>query len=237
MKSLQALALVSLWTAVCAFACEKHIPSHGGNEPKQLVMQPGPDEGQDCLVAYREFDNNYYGNSNHSSNPDFTAIRWTYDADGAGEGTNRSYLKFTELSKIPANAKIAFAKLSLFGVSSGVAAPLGNSFYPGSPYAEFGSNECWLKRVLSDWSESTITWNNKPATTDIGQVTVAASNAQWNYNVVDLDVTEMVKEMVRRKQNYGFCLQLKQEEIYRSILFGSSEAAENKRPRLIVQFK
>jgi len=233
MKLLPALASVAIWASINSFYCEKpHVPSK--NE-KEIVLQPGPADGQDCLVAYRDNDGDEYASANHSGNPDFTAIRWTYSS--AGEGTNRSYIKFKELSKIPANADIVSAKLSLYGASSGVAAPLGNSYYLESPYASFGENGAWLKRALGDWNASTITWKNKPATTDEFQASIAPSTSQWNYNVSDLDVTNMVREMVKKKQNYGFCLQLKEEQIYRSILFSSSEASDkNKRPKLVVKY-
>ncbi len=240
MKLLPALVFVTIWTTINSFSCEKSenpsedLPKYDG---KELVFQPGPADGQDCLVAYRDGDGDHYASSSHSGNPDFTAIRWTYAGADAGEGTNRSYIKFVGLSEIPANADIVYAKLSLYGASTGVAAPLGNSYYPGSPYASSGGNGAWLKRVLSDWNDSTITWNNKPQTSDEYQASVAPSTSQWNYNATDIDVTNMVREMVKRKENYGFCMQLKEEEIYRSILFSSSEASEeSKRPKLVVQY-
>ena len=92
-------------------SCSKKHPF----EYKQLILQPGPDakdEGQDCLVAFRETDNDLYASSNHSGNPDVAAIRWTYNADNAGEGTNRTYIKFIRLSEIPSEAEIVAAKLS-----------------------------------------------------------------------------------------------------------------------------
>lgn len=236
MKLLPAIALMALTTSICAFSCEKDDkPSE--EDVKELTLQPGSVDGQDCLVAYRDGDGDLYANANHGSNPDFTAIRWTYAGAGFGEGTNRSYLKFTELSTIPSSAEIRSATLSLYGASSGVAAPLGNSYYSGSPYESSGANAAWLKRVVGDWSASTITWNNKPATTDEYQASIAASTSQWNYSVTDIDVTNMVREMVRKQENYGFCLQLKEEQIYKSLLFSSSEATEqSKRPKLFVKY-
>lgn len=202
-----------------------------------LVLQPGPDSGQDCLVAYRENDNNLYATSNHKPTHEVTAIRWSYNSVNAGNGTNRTYIKFAGLSNLPDSSIIIEAKLSLFGVESGVAAPLGNSYYPGSPYESFGDNAAWLKRVAGDWADSTITWNNKPETFSDDQASIPASSSQWNNDVADINVTNMVKTMVDLNENFGFCLQLKNEDIYRSILFGSSEAANKaKRPRLVVKY-
>jgi len=115
---------------------------------------------------------------------------------------------------------------------------LGNSYYAGSPYSGFGDNSAWLKRVTADWSDTTITWNNKPGTTDEDQASIPPSTDQWLYNATDIDVTEMVKVMVNSKENFGFCLQLKDESIYKSLLFGSSEATnETVRPKLVVRYK
>jgi hypothetical protein len=94
-----------------------------------------------------------------------------------------------------------------------------------------------LKRVLGNWEETTVTWTNKPATTDVNQVSIDASTSQWNYNV-EVDVTGMVKDMVSNNQNYGFCMQLKTEQIYRSLIFSSSEATDpTKRPKLVVEYE
>jgi hypothetical protein len=227
--------LVLTITTSCEKECECKCPQ---TEEKTLTAQPGPDNGQDCLVAYRETDGGLYANSNLNSNPDMAASRWTYSSQGAGEGTVRTYFRFTQLSEVPQSAVIKSAKLSLYGLSSGVSSPEGNSVYPGSPYSSYGTNACWLKRATGTWDESTIKWNNKPSTTDVNQVEVPASTSQWNYNVTDLDVTQLVKDMVSNNQNYGFVLQLQYEQIYRSLNFASSEVADaTKRPKLVVVYE
>ena len=89
-----------------------------------------------------------------------------------------------------------------------------------------------------DWNESTITWNNKPATTDNNQVAIPASNLHYNYNVVDLDIAPLVRDIVTSQQNYGFCLQLQTEQIYRSLLFAASEfPVASKRPKLVIEYR
>ena len=119
----------------------------------------------------------------------------------------------------------------------GSSTPQGNSYYTGSPYGI--SNPAWVKRVISgDWDESTITWLNKPTTTDLHQVAIPASTAQYGYDVLELDVTTLVKDMRSDHQNYGFCLQMQTEQIYRSLLFASSEFSDaTKRPKLVVQYR
>jgi len=233
------ISLLLLTITVCAFTCEKGEPVTKTETINKITFQPGPEEGQDCLVAYRETDNELYASSNHKPNPDITAIRWTYDADNAGQGTNRTYIKFALPLKLPSLDSIVIrsAKISFYGIDKGVAAPLGNSYFPGSPYESFGENKAWLQRVLEDWNDSTITWNNMPATSSENQVAIPASTSQWNEDALDIDVTDMVKAMILEKKPFGFCLRLQDETIYRSILFASSEAEdETKRPKLVVEY-
>lgn len=236
MKTLT-LPFALLSSAILLVSCVKDEAPLPVYEDKVLTLQPGAEDGQDCLVATRETDNDLYASSNHKLNPDVAAIVWTYDLDNAGVGINRTFIKFTGLSEIPADAEIESATLFLYGVESGVAAPLGNSYYPGSPYVESGHNGCWLKRVTGNWSDSTITWNNKPGTTDDDMIDVSASDSRWNFDAPPVDVTNMVNTMVKTGENNGFCLQLQVEEYYRGIVFGSSEHADaTKRPKLVVEY-
>jgi hypothetical protein len=122
---------------------------------KTLVLQPGPDEGQNCLVA-----GDIYAADNLNANPDISASTWTYGAQGGGTGSVRTYIKFIGLDGMPDSAIILSAKLSLYGISSGVSSPQGNSYYNGSPYAGYGENSCWLTRVTVDWNPDSLTWNN-----------------------------------------------------------------------------
>jgi len=235
-KVLPVLTMIAI-IGTTVTSCEKECTCPQAEE-KTLTSQPGPTDGQDCLVSYRETDNSLYASTNMNFNPDLAAARWTYNSDNAGEGSTRTYFRFPQLSEIPGNAQIKSAKLSLYGISSGVAVPQGNSSYSGSPYSSYGLNTAWLKRVTGSWDETTITWNNKPGTTDANQVEVPASNAQWNYNVTDLDVTQLVKDMRADNHNYGFVLQLQNEQIFRAILFGSSEISDAaKRPKLVVVYE
>lgn len=230
------LLILSL-VLLAATSCQKDCTCPEPKETKTLTLQPGA-ESEDVIVAMRATDGGVNAAGNHNHLQEIGASRWTYDAQGWGTGTNRSYIKFTGLSEIPANATIKSAKLSFWGVAGGGASPQGNSTYPGSPYSGSGENTSWLKRVTGDWSEGTINWNNKPATTDVNQVEVPASNLQWNFNVANLDVTNLVKDMVSNSQNYGFAWQLQTEQHYRCITFSSGEATDaSKRPKLVVEYE
>ncbi|HUQ96311.1 MAG TPA: DNRLRE domain-containing protein [Chitinophagaceae bacterium] len=207
-----------------------------------LVMQPDGAQGQDAIVATRAADGGAVAGTNLSSIAELSLSQWTYNAQNAGEGTNRTYIKFTELSNIPAGSEVLSAKLSLYGLTEAETAlspstPQGNSFYSGSPYT--ASNKGWIKRVTGgDWNEATITWANRPAATDTNRVAIPASTAQYNYNVTNLDVTKLVKDLVRSNYNYGFRLQQQSEQVYRSLLFASSEHPDAaRRPKLVVQYR
>jgi hypothetical protein len=161
-------------------------------------------------------------------------------SQGLGTGINRTYFKFNAVSTIPATAEVISAKLSLYGLPSGESESTqeGNSTYPGSPYTSYGSNAAWLKRVTGDWDATTLTWNNKPGTTDVNRVEVPASDKRWNYNTLDIDVTNLVKDMVKNNQNYGFSLEQKNELVYKALVFGSNKTADQSvRPKLVIVYR
>lgn len=211
------------------------------SQTKTLTLQPGPTEGQDARVSILH--NCSWGNTGENNNfnylEDLEMSAWTFNNDGCSTGEYRSYIKFTGLSAIPQNATILSAKLSLYGVTSSVGSPQGNSYYLGSPYNSFGSNECWIKRAVGSWDESTITWSNQPGFTELNKVAIPASLSQWGYNVPDVDVTEMVKPMVNTaNSNFGFCIMLQIEQYYRCVNFGSSNNPDPaRRPKLVITYK
>lgn len=70
-----------------------------------------------------------------------------------------------------------------------------HSYYPTTPTG------LWIDAVNSNWSPSTITWNNKPASTPITSTQVY--KGQW----ANFDVTSTVKDWATgTKPNYGFKL-------------------------------
>jgi len=238
--------LLLIFSILNATSCKKDCNNPPSQEVKTLSLQPGPEDGQDCIVAFRQDGKGITSNTNQSNNPDIDASAWTYDndgwwvynSDGTDLGLNRTYLKFTGLDTLSPKIIIKSAKLFFQGISPGdaTASPQGNSSYPGAP-SYYRSNETLIKRVLTDWDESTITWNNKPATTDENQIEMPASTSEWFYNLSNIEVTEMVKIMVTKKQNFGFCLQLKEETPFRSISFYGSEIPEpTARPKLLIEY-
>jgi hypothetical protein len=210
---------------------------------KTVTIQPGPADGvdarptavQNCTSGSPFID---AGNSTAPDFQDMPVAAWTNNANGCATMQHRAFLKFTAVNDIPQTATILSAKLSLYGVSSSVSLPQGNSYYPGSPYNSSGTNECWIKQVTGSWSESVITWNNQPSVTETNKVAIPASTSQYGYNALDIDVTNMVKSMVNNAANNGFCIMLQNEVYYRSVTFASSDNADAaKRPKLVIIYQ
>ena len=69
------------------------------------------------------------------------------------------------------------------------------------------------------------------------EATIPASTSQWNYDAPNIDVTDLVNDMLNT-QNYGFCMELQTEQIYRSLSFASCKVSDStKWPKLVVTYK
>ena len=156
-------ALVILSFAVIVFdSCKKS----SDNEPQQqtVTLQPGANDGNDAYIITLASDPTWAdGNTNSNPNTfrEISAVAWT---NGGSVVKTRSVLSFN-LSSIPAGSNIISAKLSLYGVASSNVSPQGNS----------GDNKMLLQRIVDNWSESTVTWNNQPGTSTDGQIELAAT--------------------------------------------------------------
>ena len=201
-----------------------------------LSLQPGPQDGQDCYVNFLA-GNSAYASSNFNYDPELSISAWT--VNGA-QLKQRGYIKFTGLNALPAGAHVLSAELYLYGLNpnTSLSAPQGNSIYPGSPYNSSPNNGLYISLVTGgDWSEDSLTWNNKPVfyPTNFDGI-IPSSTSQWNYNAI-ANVTDLTKAIVKSKRNYGFCIHLQDEEIYRCMLFASSEASNAAmRPKLVVKY-
>ena len=236
---------MSVMAVLCITSCRKdnvtssQIPTVN-THPKMdlssgvhsLTLTPASSSVQyDCLV------NSYsaYAGVNLIGNPDLAASTWTYRRV---VGVQRDFFGFSGIAFLPAGTTVTAATLSLYGLASGtaVANPSGNSYYPGSPYNSYGTNACYIKRVTGPWTESTITWNNQPATTTTNQVALTASASQWDYNVT-VNVTSLVQDIVNSGNNYGFCLQQQVESVYRNLNFAGHRNSDATRwPKLTITY-
>jgi len=177
-----------------------------------LIMKPGANCGFDAVirtntVAALNWDNTNYGNS-----PEIDAVAWTWYASGGGPGTVRSLINFRDLSLIPTGATVVSATLRLYAV-------------PAPSIANSGTNDCWVQRVTSTWTETGVTWTNQPTATATNQVAIPGSTST-TYNVA-LNVTAMVQDMVNLTptNRFGFRILLQTEATYRSMVFASSDHA------------
>ncbi len=213
-----ALFLLSL----AIVSCKKETGPKAPVE-KTVSFQPDETKGKDAMISWHET-NSAVAVANYSTGPNIDLYDWTV---GGAEVRSRIVVTFP-FDSIPAGAEIVSAKLSLYGASSSNSIPQGNS----------GDNKIIVQRIASEWTESTITWNNQPTVSTDGQVELSASTSAWNFNHTDVDVTTMVKAMRTGGASYGFMLRFVTEDFYRSLVLGSSENTDpTKRPKLVVTYK
>ncbi|MFN8285828.1 MAG: DNRLRE domain-containing protein [Chitinophagales bacterium] len=183
-----------------------------------LYLQPDSNAGVDAHI-FELTPNTPSGNW-----PDFSASQWTYNSI---PGEDRGLIKF-DLSSIPTNATVSNAVLSLYANTTSVGG------YTGQP--TYGSNNAsYLKFVTSGWNENTVTWNNQPATTTVGQVLLPqATSTVLDYT--NINVTSFAQTWVNTPtQNNGMLLDMIGTGYYNSLIFCSSDhPIASRRPMLAV---
>ena len=176
-----------------------------------INIQPNSLDGKDAEVRELHPDLNY------ADSEEFISFDWTFSGT---EGLGFSFIQFN-LDTLPQNITIDQAKLSLF-------------YNPTSSSAgQAGNNACYLKKVISDWEENTITWNNTPNTTDNGEVQLEESTSD-NQDYLDIDILNSVSEWYNNPEtNYGLKLEIIEQELYNSMKFCSSDYSNpDLRPKL-----
>lgn len=152
---------------------------------------------------------------NYGTNGGFAAEGSSY----RGTPTKRRGAIQFDFTSIPQNAVIQSAKIKLKTLNPSWAASYSTQ------------NEFYLKRLTSNWGETTITWNNQPGHDNTSPVLGPATSNTVS-TAVELDVTSHVQDMVTNPQNnFGWLLQLQNETQYRLVYFHSSESSDaSKRP-------
>lgn len=182
-----------------------------------VTFQPNGTVGKDATIQSESSNaGNNFGTSDH-----YEAAAWTYSGN---QGVVRSLLDFTELSTIPANSTIMDARLSLYAMDQ-------------APWQHSGANDAWIERITDSWSESTVTWNNQPATTTTNRISLSQSSS-GSQNYLNIDMTQLVQDMINQpSSSHGFLIKLKTEMVYRRMGFGSSDHTNpNLRPQLSVTY-
>ncbi len=180
-----------------------------------ISIRLSPETGQDCNLA------SYISDTPLPLYPDIVAAAWTY---GLEFNLWRPLFRFN-LSEIPAGSPVISARLSLYANPNPVSAP------------HSGANKSYIRKVTTAWDQNTVTWETHPDYSTVNQVSLTESISPTE-DYLDLDVTELVREMVANPStNFGFIIMNRIENTYRSINFASSECTDiSKRPKLDVVY-
>lgn len=148
-----------------------------------------------------------YGDASHFSA--FSQPAVTVVGENAGWGL----IQF-DLTTIPVGSEIISAYLNLIA--------FGDDFSSFINSGHQGSNACWLSKILEPWEENTVTWNTKPAITDIGEIELPESVDPYQDYMVD--VTTLIQDIADAPiSNFGFALHLQNESPTQGLMFKSSD--------------
>jgi len=168
---------------------------------------------QDASVGYSTGTNDV--NTNYGHDQLFAAFSQPDGSGGVNAG--RGLMQF-DLSMIPPGTVIADARLDLFGSGAVGGSQIGN-------IGSTGHNACFLERITSPWTDSTVTFNTQPSVTHINRVYLPHSTSV-DENYLHINVTAMVQNMVNHpNKSYGFRLKLRKEVPTKGLLFWSTNGA------------
>ena len=187
-----------------------------------IVLQPGPADGKDAEI-FSCVSCGYAGN-NYGTKRDLNAIAWTK----SGNNSNvRSLIQF-DLSAIPSNAFINSATLSLY---------FNPTSEEGKHYCYPHSNSSYLERITSNWSETTVTWNNQPSTTTQNRVSLGGTTSSTQ-SFTNINVRQLIIDSRNNPStSFGFMLRLQQEHKFKKLIFASSDNTTAAiRPKLTITY-
>jgi hypothetical protein len=184
-----------------------------------LTLQPDGTTGKDAYL------HSINASQNYGTIAEMNALAWTVSGSPV---TTRGIIQF-DLTTIPSGSVINSATLYLYHNPTSSNA---NAQHQSSS----GSNEGVVKRIITSWDESTVTWNTQPNVTDVNQVTIPQSSSPTQDYT--LDVTALVQDMVNNPAtSYGFQIRLVTESYYRSLIFASSDHTDpTNHPKLVVNY-
>jgi hypothetical protein len=102
---------------------------------------------------------------------------------------------------------------------------------------EYQSNASYLRRVTSNWSVNTATWNAQPTATTTNQVLLADSLTH-DQDYLDIDIAQLISDMRADTTHANGLMVILQDEVaYARLMFASTDHADStKRPTLILQY-
>jgi hypothetical protein len=166
---------------------------------------------QDAAISEANVNSNY-PSFNRGADGRIHTCAWTFSGN---YGAARTFMNF-DLSSIPKDAKILTAELKLYADTT-------NNYNLSRGHNSLtGSNEWKIKRVTGDWTENTLTWDNRPETDEVGVINMPESTSGDETYVVD--ISDFLNDQLQHPDKYyGIMFQLRTESIYRVIAFCSKE--------------
>ena len=189
-----------------------------------IIFKPDSECGKDAIMTNSPIWNN--GSTPNAipqpSSPFLRVEAWTANSNGASEHDWRSIIEFAQLKNIQ-SAELNSAILVLHS-------------YPNFPYSNGGqaeTNASEVYRVIEPWEEDQVTWLTQP-NIDLNEVVEIPQNN--DYNLIEVEVTDMVQTMINNPDDsFGFLLRQKDENPYGSMDFASSDYPDYSRaPELIL---
>lgn len=148
----------------------------------------------------------------------FQAMEWTWVANGCGQGTIRSLLRF-DLNIPLDNQQLYDNRARLF-----LLYPTGSTETQRFAGAAT-DNRFFVERITQDWDELTATWNNQPAATAMGTILVPSSIINNSTEDYIIDVSAFALDWIcNGVPNQGLRLRLQTEgQTFRRVNFASRE--------------
>nr|MBA4404987.1 hypothetical protein [Nanoarchaeum sp.] len=192
--------------------------------PGNLVIQPGPTDGNDTYIRTRL--NTQYSNENHGEETELKLIhdRLYVGGEYVGRDLSRILLQFDVYPRLPTNAEVSSIKISLYGQYYTPGLDPANSFF---------------HKMNHTWSESVATWNNSASYIESPVLSgdIPPEGSQYHSGWHTWDISNY-PETLSLMDQYGIALQGIEFEGFELIgTFYSSENPDTEhRPKLEIQY-
>lgn len=150
---------------------------------------------------------------NDASSPELNALSW--NSGGTTPLVLRSFFRI-DLSSVPQGGSVREASLYLQNNPQSASAQQN-----GKHLQITGTNSSVIDRVIEQWDEKTITWNNQPeASEDESRILLASTEDKQDYTI---EIQSLLQFWIDHpERNFGVRLKLLNESGIRCLLFASS---------------